>query len=78
MHKEFQILRVTEVIEYKLSQLIHFPLKGTPSLPEVIHKLIIPTDIIYTRNTRHKHQIYFKREKKPMGKHQLKCQRSQK
>ena len=77
MHKEFQILKVNDVIEYKLSKLIHSLLKGTPRLPEVLHKLIIPTDTIHTRNTRHKHQVYSKREKKPIGKRQLKCQPSQ-
>ena len=77
MHKEFQILKVNDVIEYKLSKLIHSLLKGTPKLPEVLHKLIIPTDTIHTRNTRHKHQVYSKREKKPIGKRQLKCQPSQ-
>ena len=30
MHKEFQILKVNDVIEYKLSKLIHSLLKGTP------------------------------------------------
>ena len=49
--------------KYKLSKLIHSLLKGTPRLPEVLHKLIIPTDTIHTRNTRHKHQVYSKREK---------------
>ena len=77
MHKEFQILKVNDVIEYKLSKLIHSLLKGTPRLPEVLHKLIIPTDTIHTRNTRHKHQVYSKRDKKPIGKRQLKCQPSQ-
>ena len=33
--------------------------------------------MIHNRNTRNKRQIYSKREKKPTGKRQLKCQPSQ-
>ena len=77
MHKEFQILKVPDIIEYKLSKLIHSLLKDSPRLPEVLHKLIIPTERIHTRNTRNKHQVYSKREKKPIGKRQLKCHPSQ-
>ena len=54
-----------------------FVLKGTPRLPKVLHKLIIPTDRIHTRNTRKKHQVYSIREKKPIGKRQFKCEPSQ-
>ena len=43
MHKVFKILKINDVIEYKLSKFIHSLLKGTPSLPEVLLKLIIPT-----------------------------------
>ena len=77
MHKQFKILKINDIIEYKLSKLIHSLLKGTPRLPEVLHKLIIPTDRIHTRNTRKKHQVYSIREKKPIGKRQLKCEPSQ-
>ena len=53
-------------MEYKLSKLIHSLLKGTPRLPEVLHKLIIPIDRIHTNNTRKKHQVYSIREKKQL------------
>ena len=48
---------------------MHYLFQGTPSLPEVIHKLIIPTDMIHNRNT-NKHQFYT-REKKRQLKFQL-------
>ena len=71
------MLKFNEVIEYKLSKIICTLLKDTSRLPEVLHNLIIPTDMTHNRNTRHKHQIYSIREKKPIGKRQLKCQPSQ-
>ena len=77
MHKEFQILKVADVVEYKISKLIHSLLTGSPKLPEVLKKLIIPTNTVHNRITRNRYQIYSKREKKAIGKRQLKCQPSQ-
>ena len=76
MHKEFQILKVSDIVEYKLSKLIHSLLTGTPKLPETLDKLIVRMDSIHTRNTRNKHQVYSKKENKAIGKRQLKCQPS--
>ena len=76
MHKEFQILKVNDIFEYKLSKLIHSLLTGTPKLPETLDKLIVRMDSIHTRNTRNKHQVYSKKENKAIGKRQLKCQPS--
>ena len=58
MHKECQIHKVNDVLEYKLSKLIHSLLRCICRLPEVLHKLIIPTYMIHNRNTRNNHQIY--------------------
>ena len=63
--------------EYKLSKPINILLKGIPRLPEVRHKLLIPTDMIHNRNTRNKQQNHSTRKKKPIGKRQIQCQRSQ-
>ena len=63
MHKEFQILKVSDIIEYKLSKLIHLLLKDSPRLSKVLHKLIFPTDTIHNRNTR-KSNKFTVREKK--------------
>ena len=76
MHKEFQILKVSDIVEYKLSKLIHSLLTGTPKLPETLDKLIVKMDSIHTRTTRNKHQVYSKKENRTIGKRQLKCQLS--
>ena len=76
MHKEFQILKVSDIVEYKLSKLIHSLLTGTPKLPETLDKLIVKMDTIHTRTTRNKHQVYSKNENRAIGKRQLKCQPS--
>ena len=62
MNKEFQILKVTDIVEYKLSRLIHSLLTGTPTLPETLNKLIVKMDSIHTLTTRNKHQVYSKKE----------------
>ena len=77
MHKDFQILKVADVVEYKLSKLIHSLITGSPKLPEPLQNLIIPINTIHRQNTRNKHQIYSKKENKSIGKRQLKCQPSQ-
>ena len=55
---------------------MHSLVKGTHRVPEFLHKLNIPTDMIHNRKTRNKRQIYSIREKKPTEKRQLKCQPS--
>ena len=51
----YQILKVPDIVEYKLSKLIHSLLTGTPKLPETLDKLIVKMNSVHTRNTRHKH-----------------------
>ena len=77
MHKEFQILKVADIVEYKISKIIHSLLTSSPKLPDVLQKLIVPTNTIHNRNTRNRFQIYSKREKRPIGKRQIKCKPSQ-
>ena len=72
MHKEFQILKVNDIVEYKLSKLMHSLLTGTPKLPETLDKLIVRMNSIHTRNTTNKHQVYNKKENRAVGKWQLK------
>ena len=71
--KNSKYLILNDVMKYRLSKLIHSLLKCTPGLPEVLHKLIIPTDRIYTRNARKKHQVYSIREKKPRASTQMRA-----
>ena len=76
MHKEYQILKVPDVVEYKLSKLIHSLISGSPKLPEPLQSRIIPMQSVHSRNTRNKYQVYSQKEKNSIGKRQLKCQPS--
>ena len=76
MHKKFQILKVANIVDYKLSKSVNFLLNDTPKLPETLVKLIVRMDSIHTRNTRQKHQLYSKKENRAIEKRQLKCQPS--
>ena len=76
MHKEFQILKISDIVEYKLSKLIHSLLTGTPKLLETLDKLFVKMDSIHIRTTRNKHQVYSRKENRAFGKQQLKCQPS--
>ena len=71
MHKEFQILEVPGTISFT-----HFWRIQSSNVPEVFHKLIIPTDIIHAHNT--KNMRFTVREIKAIGKRQGKCQPLQK
>ena len=62
IHKEFQIQKVSDIVEYKLSKLIHSLLTGTPKLPETLDKRIFKLDSIHTRTTRNKHRVYSKKK----------------
>ena len=77
MHKDFQILKVADVVEYKLSKLIHSLITGSPKLPESLQNLIIPINTTHKRNTIKTHQSYNKKENISIGKRQLKCKPSQ-
>ena len=41
MHKEFQILKVADIVEYKLSNLTHSLLPGTSKLPKTSTNLLL-------------------------------------
>ena len=67
IHKEFQILKVTESIEYKFSSTLVYtpytpssergtPTSFTPTLPEVLHTISILYDTIHTCNAINKNQ----------------------
>ena len=45
MHKECQILKVSDIVKYKLSKLINSLLSGNPKLPETLDKLIVNKQI---------------------------------
>ena len=78
MHKEYSILKVKDMIEYKQSKIIHSLLTGATKLPRVLKKLIIPVKNIHTHNTRHQNLIYEVKARRPIGNRLLKCSASKK
>ena len=78
MHKEYGILKIQDVIEYKQSKIIHSLLTGAKKLPTVLKKLIVPVKNIHTHNTRHQNLIYEVKPRRPIGNRLLKCNPSKK
>ena len=75
MHKEFQILKVPDMIAYKLLKLIHSLQKDSPIGFQrfcISKTTTTTTKSIHIRKTRNRHQVYSKREKNPVGKRKLK------
>ena len=72
MHKAFKILKVSDIVEYKLQKCIH-------SIPRSFHGLILRTDNLHSHSTRNRSLINRVREKQNgSGSRQIKCQPSKK
>ena len=78
MHKEYGILKINDVIEYKQSKIIHSLLTGATKLPAILKKLIIPAKLIHSHNTRNQNSVYEVRPRRPIGDRLLKCNASKK
>ena len=78
MHKDYGILKIQDIIEYKQSKLIHSLLTGAKRLPKVLKKLIVPVKNIHSHNTRHQNAIYEVKPRRPIGNRLLKCNASKK
>ena len=52
MHKDYEILKIQDIIQYKQSKIIHSLLTGDKKLPTVLNKLIIPIKNFHPHNTR--------------------------
>ena len=78
MHKEYAILKVKDMIEYKQCKIIHSLLTGAAKLPKVLKKVIVPVKNIHTHNTRHQNLIYEVKARRPIGNRLLKCSASKK
>ena len=76
MHKEYKILKVTDIIEYKIQKLIHSILYSPSLIPEPLHSLVRPKRTFHRYQTRTNDHLYVEREKRSIGKYQLKCQPS--
>ena len=73
MHKNYSILKINDIIQYKQSKIIHSLLTGDKKLPPVLKKLIIPSRTIHTYKTRHQKSVYEIKPRRPIAKRQLKC-----
>ena len=76
MHKDYGILKVHDIVQYKQSKIIHSLLTGAKRLPTVLKKLIIPIKNIHAHNTRHTNMVYEVKPRRPIGKRLLKCNAS--
>ena len=73
MHIDYNVLKVSDIIEYKIQKLIHFILYAPNFIPQPLHNLVRPKQNFHKYQTRTNDQLYVEREKRSIGKHQLKC-----
>ena len=76
MHKDYEILKIQDIIQYKQSKIIHSLLTGDKKLPTVLNKLIIPIKNFHPHNTRRQMAVYEVKPRKPIGNRLLKCNAS--
>ena len=77
MHKDLQIFKANDVIEYKLSKLIHSFPRIPPGYPKSFINLSFH-QILFTPATKDTYiRSTVKKRKIPIAKHQMKCQPSQ-
>ena len=76
MHKNYEILKIQDVIQYKQSKIIHSLLAGAKKLPNVLKKLIVPAITVHTHNTRHQNMVYEVKPRLPIARRLLKCNAS--
>ena len=51
MHKDYEILKIQDIIRYKQSKVIHSLLTGVKKLQTVLDQLMIPIKNFHSRNT---------------------------
>ena len=52
LHTNFSILKVSDMVHYKQSKIIHFLLTGAKGLPNIMKKLIVPTKKVHQHQTK--------------------------
>ena len=77
LHTNFSILKVSDMVHYKQSKIIHSLLTGAQRLPNVMKKLIVPTKKVHQHQTRQKNPVYCAKSRRAIGKRLLKCNASQ-
>ena len=73
MHRNYNVLKIQDIVQYKQSKIIHALLTGDKKLPPVMKKLIVPSKNIHSYQTRHQNSIYEIKPRRFIGKRQLKC-----
>ena len=58
MHKSFKILKVQDIVDYKLNKLIHSLIHNPATVPEALHGLILKTENVHHHGTRNKKYVY--------------------
>ena len=76
MHKDYEILKVQDVVQYKQSKIIHSLLTGAKRLPIVLKKLIVPTKSIHQYTTRLQNSVYEVKPHRPIGQRLIKSKAS--
>ena len=76
MHRDYEILKIKDVVEYKQSKIIHSLLTGAKRLPVVLKKLIVPAKSIHQHATRCKNSVYEVKPRRPIGQRLMKCKAS--
>ena len=76
MHRDYEILKIQDIVEYKQNKIIHSLLTGAKRLPVVLKKLIVPAKSIHQYRTRRNNSVYEVKPCRPLGRRLLKCKAS--
>ena len=76
MHKDYEILKIQDIVQYKQSKIIHSLLTGAKRLPIVLKNLVVPVKSIHQYSTRHKNSVYEVKPHRPIGQRLIKCKAS--
>ena len=76
MHRDYEILKIQDMVQYKQSKIIHSLLTGATRLPPVLNKLIVPGKSTYKYATRKQNSVYKVKPRRPIGQRLIKCKAS--
>lgn len=76
MHRDYDILKIQDNIQYKQSKIIHYLRTGGTKLPKVLNKLIISIENFDHHNTRRQDLVYDVKPRKPIENRLLECNAS--
>ena len=76
MHRDYEILKIQDMVQYKQSKIIHSLLTGATRLPPVLNKLIVPGKSTHQYATRRQNSVYEVKPRRPIGQRLIKCKAS--